>query len=574
MVRKARFLGGALLVAGLVTVVAGSVWTGPARAADPTPVCSAGSCTVTYAATGTWIVPAGVTSAKFDVKGAGGSAGGCATAPSHHGGAGGSGDEVTATETVAPSQSYTLTVGTAGTAGECSGANGTGGTQARVNGGNGGEGDTADAATRAAAAAAAVRPPVSTILIAAGGGGGGGGGGASNGTPAVNGTLGSSTGGGPASASSGGGGGGGGGNATGAGGAVGTTGDGGAGGNSGSDSVSGTSTTTNVGGGGAAGSNGSVTVTYSGLVPSTTSATMVTATTVTLNGSDPNWTFTGETYYFEYSTHSTFAASVKTTAATPASSSSQRGAHRPRPGDEVLLPHRLGGGRPGSREFPPDLHNAQLSSDRPCDERDDQLGDRSRAPIRTTQSAVATRTTSSTGRQRASARRRPRRRQRRERCHTTLTNLKPSTNYHYKIVSTAAGPDPSNPHNFKTFSYSADIHLTGPSHGKLGKKLTYKVIFTNSGTGAIPLPLADVTLKSAKHQKLKISAPGCSQHGKTLDCRFGKSAAVGSPLTHTFVIKVTGKPGTLTMSGVVVSIGTLTDPSAHSTAKLSTKLTR
>ena len=296
---------------------------------------------------------------------------------------------------------------------------------------------------------------------------------------------------------------------------------------------------------------------------------MVTATTATLNGSDPNWTFSGETYYFEYSTSSTFATSTKTTAATPASSTLSAGLTGLAQGTKYY--YRIVSAAGGPDPTTPrqtfttlnyaatggatnvTINSATISGTDPNggDTYYFEYGATPNFGSKTPTATAASGTLSA-----------------------TLTNLKPLTLYYYKIVSTAAGPDPGTTHSFKTFSYSADIHLTGPSHGKLGKKLTYKVIFTNSGTGAIPLPLADVTLKSAKQQKLKISAPGCSQHGKTLDCRFGKSAAVGNPLTHTFVIKVTGKPGTLTMSGVVVSIGTLTDPSAHSTAKLSTKLTR
>jgi hypothetical protein len=101
-----------LLVAGvMLTVLVGS-----APAADPPPGCTttAGATTCVFAYTGaaqTWTVPAGVTSATFDVFGA-------------QGGDGGKGGEVKATLPVTPGETLQIVVGGMGAASGCNHAGG------------------------------------------------------------------------------------------------------------------------------------------------------------------------------------------------------------------------------------------------------------------------------------------------------------------------------------------------------------------------------------------------------------------------------------------------------------------
>jgi uncharacterized repeat protein (TIGR01451 family) len=82
----------------------------PSAEASPPPVCGATTCTVTFPFTGaadTWAVPAGVTQATFDVKGARG--GGFDCCPIDF--APGKGGEASATLTVVPAAIFTVVVG-------------------------------------------------------------------------------------------------------------------------------------------------------------------------------------------------------------------------------------------------------------------------------------------------------------------------------------------------------------------------------------------------------------------------------------------------------------------------------
>src|SRR4051812_11321429 len=79
--------------------------------------------TQTFTATGSWTVPAGVTSVTVKCWGGGGGGGGTAVNPSA-GGGGAGGAFATSTLTVVPNTTYTITVGAAGSAGSNSGGNG------------------------------------------------------------------------------------------------------------------------------------------------------------------------------------------------------------------------------------------------------------------------------------------------------------------------------------------------------------------------------------------------------------------------------------------------------------------
>ncbi len=100
---------------------------------------------VTISSSGTWVVPAGVTSVKVEVWGTGGSGGGVSSSGSARGaGSGGGGGYSVATKTVVPGNSYTITIGALGAVSTGNGGNGgasiftgTGGTVI-ANGGSGG----------------------------------------------------------------------------------------------------------------------------------------------------------------------------------------------------------------------------------------------------------------------------------------------------------------------------------------------------------------------------------------------------------------------------------------------------
>jgi hypothetical protein len=160
MGRRCARAGFGSLLAGLFAAVLLVV---SAHAALGAPICSGGSCTVTFAETGaaqTWTVPAGVTSATFTVDGA---AGGNGTLTG--GGTpavGGVGAEVQATLGLGSGAAVTLLVGGAGVSGNGNGVAGFNSGGAGVPGGGGGGGFSSVAFG-------------STVELLAGGGGGGGG---------------------------------------------------------------------------------------------------------------------------------------------------------------------------------------------------------------------------------------------------------------------------------------------------------------------------------------------------------------------------------------------------------------
>jgi hypothetical protein len=103
-----RLAGGLALMACLC--VAGSVFD--AAAAVAAPACSGGKCTVTFGYTGSlqeWQVPAGISSATFEVQGAGGEG-------SDHG-TGGNGAKVSSTVSVTEKTSLKLVAGAGGAVG-------------------------------------------------------------------------------------------------------------------------------------------------------------------------------------------------------------------------------------------------------------------------------------------------------------------------------------------------------------------------------------------------------------------------------------------------------------------------
>ncbi len=180
-------LAAALPVAGLLVAVSGAA---PALAAGPTPVCAAGTCTVSYATAGTgqsFTVPTGVTKLAVTMYGA---AGGSATVYSDTSidagdtAAGGAGAEVTAQLAVTAGEVLGVDVGgiggtaTDGETGTVAGGINGGGPSAATDsaegdlanagqggGGGGGGGGATDLATA---------PSSGTILLDAGGGGGAG----------------------------------------------------------------------------------------------------------------------------------------------------------------------------------------------------------------------------------------------------------------------------------------------------------------------------------------------------------------------------------------------------------------
>lgn len=351
--------GGTLFVAVLVLLVSSS---SPAFASATTTCTATSGCVFT--------VPAGVSSVTFAVYGAAGGAAHCGTDI-----AGGLGGEATVTISVTPGEVFHLNVGEVGGTGVCTNAGpstaaggaggagdengGPGGTTVSGSGppnhGGGGGGGASD--VRSAGDHLADR------LIVAGGGGGAGGwsegglGGAGGGSPAASGVDGSQPGygfgvggggatasapgacgcgnfsyvdGAPGTGSDGGAGGAGGssGGTTGGGGGGGYF--GGGGGGAGGSGIPGNQGFGGGGGGGGSGGgsasgitfingvaanndgNGKVVVSYI-LPPSTEAATAVTATSATLNGTDPN----GDSYHFEYGTTTSYGHSTPTaTAAT------------------------------------------------------------------------------------------------------------------------------------------------------------------------------------------------------------------------------------------------------------------
>ena len=86
-----------------------------------------GQTSQTFTATGSFTVPAGVTSITVECWGAGGGGGGASTTNPCAGGGGGGGSYARSIISVTPGNSYTVTVGTAGTAGAAGATGGTGG---------------------------------------------------------------------------------------------------------------------------------------------------------------------------------------------------------------------------------------------------------------------------------------------------------------------------------------------------------------------------------------------------------------------------------------------------------------
>lgn len=259
MRRRAWFAAGLGGLGGLAALITFAV---SAWAASPAPVCSGGSCTVTFPETGaaqSWTVPPGVTSGTFTVDGAAGGTG-AGLSPA----AAGLGSSMHATLGLTAGQVYTVTVGGAGTssgAGPNSGAGGfNGGGAAGTGGGGGGAGGGGGFSSVALG---------STSELVAGGGGGGG---AAGDTPAPSQPAGGAGGNGGASGGAGDSttdngaslGGGGGGSHTGAGGAAGvftaspgcTSGASGASGGAASGSTGGAEGFDGHGGGGGGGLNG------------------------------------------------------------------------------------------------------------------------------------------------------------------------------------------------------------------------------------------------------------------------------------------------------------------------------
>lgn len=177
---------------------------------------------VTINTTGTWVVPAGVTTCTVYVWGGGGGSGGCVANNSDNasGGGGGGACAVNTAFVVSGAQTYNITIGAGGTAGAATGtAGGNGGTTTftgpggtiTANGGSGSPGVTATtnvAAAAGAGGAGATTGSGYTTIYAGGNGaggvrstadevGGGGGGGAGSGgagTAGVAGTLGGANG--------------------------------------------------------------------------------------------------------------------------------------------------------------------------------------------------------------------------------------------------------------------------------------------------------------------------------------------------------------------------------------------
>ncbi|CAM4407688.1 GEVED domain-containing protein [Flavobacterium terrigena] len=167
--------------------------------------------TDTYTASGSWVVPAGVTSVTVQIWGAGGGGGG-SNSNNNGGSGGGSGAYVTRTVTVTPG-TYPFTIGTAGTAGTNAGGTGgaggnstitIGGFTLAANGGTGGVGNAGAIGTGGTASGGSTNTNGNPGQ--AGGGSGGNGGSAPNGGT---GGTGNSDGAGTAGSTPGGGGGGG-----------------------------------------------------------------------------------------------------------------------------------------------------------------------------------------------------------------------------------------------------------------------------------------------------------------------------------------------------------------------------
>src|SRR5580700_9348992 len=163
----ALLAGAALVVVGAAPALA--MVPGPAGS-DPAPVCSNGTCSVTFAAAGTgqsFTVPPGVSQLAVALYGGVGGASAVGFGAEPGGGApGGDGAEVAADLAVTPGQALGLDVGGAGQLG-AGGVNG-GGASAPPGAGGGGGGGGGGATDLLTA------PSGGTLLLEAGGGGGAG----------------------------------------------------------------------------------------------------------------------------------------------------------------------------------------------------------------------------------------------------------------------------------------------------------------------------------------------------------------------------------------------------------------
>ena len=162
-------LAGTALAIGILAAPAGAV---------PTPVCAAGTCTVTFGETGAvqhWTVPVGITSVTVTV------AGGSGGTASGSGGNPGTGGKVTATVSVSAGDDLALVVGGKG-------VDGVAASTSPAAGGYGGGGAAGQNTTPVSSAGGGggggsfVFDSTTTALLAASGGGGGGGGNTAGGT--------------------------------------------------------------------------------------------------------------------------------------------------------------------------------------------------------------------------------------------------------------------------------------------------------------------------------------------------------------------------------------------------------
>ncbi|WP_284651708.1 GEVED domain-containing protein [Flavobacterium terrisoli] len=173
--------------------------------------------TSTYATSGTWVCPQGVTSIQVEAWGGGGGGGGAANATNYRGAGGGGGAYQKATSlAVTPGQTYTVTIGSGGTAGTISVNGGAGGnstfmlgasTLLTANGGGGGQTQTTATAPTGGIGGIGTFNGGNgfTGTITTGGGGGGSAGSTANGVTATSATGGAAGAGGTGTGGNGGG---------------------------------------------------------------------------------------------------------------------------------------------------------------------------------------------------------------------------------------------------------------------------------------------------------------------------------------------------------------------------------
>lgn len=299
MLRRARLLGGAILLSLPVWIAASSVGVSPAFA-DATVSCSSNPCTA-------WTAPAGVTTITVNATGAsGGDGGACGTSQAGGTGAGGQ-IFVGVSVAVVPGTTYYFAVGARGGDGGCS-ARGAGGAGGSATGGSGGQGGNGGGGGGGGGGDTTMRAgsQTGTVLLSAAGGGGGGGGATTAGSPGGSGgtEVGSNGHDGPTSGDGGGGGGGSGSNGSGSGGA-------------GGDPASGGNDGVGFGGAGFFTHSGGGSITISYVAPlATGAATSVTATSATVTGTDPN----ADAYHFDYGADTSYGSMTPTATATTTTS--------------------------------------------------------------------------------------------------------------------------------------------------------------------------------------------------------------------------------------------------------------